>query len=171
MNDDWNTPEWVFDPIVDFAGYLALDPCSNRTSRVPSEHRYYRRDDGLRQPWFDNAFWNPPYSRGNLLLWTQRAAWAHEGGETHHSFGLVPNDTSARWWQLVAPRTSAILFYKKRIRFVGASGSPKFPSALLYFGPHPKRFALHFSDEGLVIHASRAPSYAPAVRHDFAYAV
>jgi hypothetical protein len=158
MNDHWNTPKWVLEPIYDFAGHLSLDPCSNVTSTVFSDHRYTLRDNGLYQPWFGNAFWNPPYSRGNLLLWTQKAAWEHEAGHTDESFGLVPNDTSARWWQLIAPRASAILFYDRRIRFLGARGSPKFPSALFYFGQRPRNFQASFGHQGFVV-CSRSESF------------
>jgi hypothetical protein len=156
MNDHYNTPEPTLEPIYDFAGYLSLDPCSNGTSLVCSDHRYTKRDDGLRQPWFGNVFWNPPYSRGNLLLWTQKALWEYECGHTDESFGLVPNDTSASWWQLAVPRTSAILFYNRRIRFVGAKGSPKFPSALFYCGPRPRAFEAAFAAYGFVIRAREA---------------
>lgn len=157
--DHYNTPWWVLEPIYDFAGYFSLDPCWNARSLVPADHLYGVKEDGLAQPWFGKVFYNPPYSRGNLWRWTQKAIWEYETGATDESFGLVPADTSAGWLQEAMPRASALLFYKRRIRFVGAPGTPKFPSALLYHGPRPVAFEMALGHLGTVI---RAGSYKPA---------
>jgi phage N-6-adenine-methyltransferase len=163
MNDHWNTPAWVLELIYDFCGHLSLDPCSNATSLVCSDHRYTVRDNGLIQPWFGNVFVNPPYSRGNLALWTQKALREYSRGDCEHIFQLLPADTSCAWWHAAVPRVTSVLFYKRRIRFLGAKGSPKFPSALLYLGEQPKRFEACLGDHGWVV-GGRSGLYERDVR-------
>ena len=154
--DNWCTPHWLIERIVDFnGGAIGLDPASNERSLVAAlvelEGPPYDAD-GLEYDWcgHDLCFCNPPYSRGQLDRWTAKmCVEADRGAEI---IGLVPATTATRWWQSMAPRCQAVLFLGKRVRFVGdKSGSPRFDSALIYFGERRYRFAESMGDLGWVV--------------------
>jgi len=154
-NDHWNTPPEVLDPIRAFSA-IALDPCPNASSIVGADRVC---EDGLAENWNEAAglvFVNPPYS--DVTPWIRRAAG--EAARGVEVAVLLPADTSTRWFHddLVARdkhHADAILYYRRRIRFLGAKGSPKFPSLLAYFGRDAAAFRDHFSPHGWVVWLKR----------------
>ena len=62
---------------------------------------------------------NPPFgARNGLVPWLEKFV--------QHSNGvcLVPDRTSAPWWQQFAPRMDVILFVKEKIKFINDEGVP-----------------------------------------------
>lgn len=158
-NDDWNTPPEILDPIRAF-GAIALDPCDNRASIVNAATVCV---DGLLEDWRavigarpGLVFVNPPYS--NVTPWIRKAA--SEAARGVPVVTLLPADTSTRWFHgdLVGRagyHADAILYYRRRVKFLGANGSPKFPSLLAYWGADSARFRDHFSPHGWVVRIKR----------------
>lgn len=141
------TPQHVLDVVREF-DVIALDPCTTIDNPVRAAMRLTEADDGLQRSWSgiiaDSvvgagvAFWNPPYSTGQLLQWAGKAIeeWERYSVE---SIGLVPADTSTRATQLLLERCNAVAFWKKRICFAGEQGA-KFANALFYLGERQGRF-------------------------------
>lgn len=158
-NDHWNTPPEVLDPIRAF-GPIALDPCDNATSVVQAAHVCV---DGLAEEWTPAAhgepgltFVNPPYS--DVTPWIAKAQT--EAARGVEVVMLLPADTSTRWFHdVLVARASyhpdALLYYRRRIKFLGANGSPKFPSLLAYWGKDASAFREHFSPHGWVVRLKR----------------
>lgn len=62
---------------------------------------------------------NPPFgARNSLIPWLQKFV-DHGNGVC-----LVPDRTSAPWWQQFAPRMERILFVDGKLKFIGADGKP-----------------------------------------------
>jgi phage N-6-adenine-methyltransferase len=146
---DWQTPDNVLELVREFGrGVISLDPCTvadNPTGAL----RYYTPDsDGLSQPWDGPGlvFCNPPYGRElGPWAWKMRTE-ATKGAEI---IGLVPARTDTRWWHDYVASADAVLFWRGRLKFKGASASAPFPSALPYWGPRPDHFAYVFRNHGL----------------------
>ncbi len=129
------TPQDVFESLEEEFGPFALDVCAsdwNAKCRV----YYTRTDDGLAQPWRSPAWMNPPYS--NQGPWFAKAAAESDRGVL--VVGLVMVATSTRYWhEQILPRVSdgrcEVRFWPRRIRFVGAKGSPEFDNAVVIWRP------------------------------------
>lgn len=113
--DDWRTPPEVLERVRRVAP-IGLDPCTaigNPTGAsifavapgawpAGEPLPWSARIDGLSFPWAmhcpegELVFVNPPYSRGNLGVWTKRCAF--EACFERDIIALVPADTSTDWW-------------------------------------------------------------------------
>jgi hypothetical protein len=154
-NDDWRTPRWLIDHIDNWNG-IQLDPCASNNnaywfSIYNFNTKFNPKLDGLKLDWKSLTFCNPPYSRGNLIKWTQKAKLEYMLYDVE-SISLVPIDPSTKWWRqmfVVHPYPTVWCSLSKRVRFIGATGSPKFASALIYYGSCKKSFVRHFSKIGI----------------------
>lgn len=155
--DERFTPESVLAVVREFAT-ISLDPCTTADNPVDAVWWFDGAANGcgLAHGWecaVDEAgsvaFWNPPYSRGQLLQWVAKAhtEWRLEGVE---SIGLIPSDTSTRATQYVLETANAIALWKKRICFAGEQGA-KFANALPYYGERQGRFKRVFEDHAIVL--------------------
>jgi hypothetical protein len=89
---------------------------------------------GLERGWRDFVWMNPPFGgRNGLVPWLDKF-FTHGNG-----IALVPDRTSAPWWQDFAPRSDLALFVSRKLKFIGADGNPgKSPAqgtTLLASGP------------------------------------
>lgn len=113
-SDEWYTPKYIFDALgctfdVDVAAPEA-------ETHVPALKYLIR--DGLVQRWHGFVWMNPPFGgRNGLVPWLNRF-FAHGNG-----IALVPDRTSAPWWQAAAKRSDAILFVDGKIRFERPDGT------------------------------------------------
>ena len=116
QSDLWYTPKYVFDALgctfdLDVAGPIG-------GSHVPC--RELLCSSSLEVRWPPQAFvWmNPPFGgRNGLVPWLDKF-FAHGNG-----VALVPDRTSAPWWQSAARRSDAILFVAGKIKFERPDGS------------------------------------------------
>lgn len=113
---DWFTPPWIFERL---GLRFDLDPCAPAGGLpwIPAERFYSLPDDGLDLPWSGRVWCNPPYGK-DTGKWLARLA-AHGDG-----VALVFARTDAEWFQLVAPKASALLFIAGRVPFVDRTGEP-----------------------------------------------
>ncbi|MFI5091380.1 MAG: hypothetical protein ACHP7P_15160 [Terriglobales bacterium] len=109
--DEWYTPAHVFEAMgVQFdsdpaPAPLALTPASSWTVQ--------------RRVWQGFVWLNPPFGgRNGIVPWLERF-FAHGNG-----VALVPDRTSAPWWQAFAPRADLVLFVSPKLKFIGADGQP-----------------------------------------------
>jgi len=121
----------------------------------------YAAIDGLIQPWRGRVYMNPPYGR-KIGKWVEKAVHEVQAGNAELVVALLPARTDTRWWQRyivkrfdlriaqvgmtapvarwVAEAPSDVLhevrFLPGRLKFVGATNSAPFPSAIVVWrGP------------------------------------
>ena len=150
-NDTWGTPPEVLEPIYEHLGPIGLDPFGHPDAPVKAEHYFmldkYRSaarggglvfgdEDSLLSIDWDNhglVFANGPFS--------DVAPWAYKGAtQGDEVVLLVPVRTGANWWQRHIAPADVILFWKGRLKFVGAKDQAPFHCALVYWGARPEKF-------------------------------
>jgi hypothetical protein len=114
-SDEWYTPRYVFDALgVTFDLDVACPPEGPR--HVPARSFYSAGALGL--PWGGLVWMNPPFGHQRTKrAWLERF-FAHGNG-----IALLPDRTSAPWWQEFAPRADAVLFVAPKIKFERPDGS------------------------------------------------
>lgn len=81
--------------------------------------RRFIEHDSLAVEWRGFAWMNPPFGgRNGLTPWLEKFV-AHGNG-----VALVPDRTSAPWWQTYLPRMDLMLCVAGKIKFIGADGLP-----------------------------------------------
>jgi hypothetical protein len=144
----WTTHTDLVARMIKFFGSIDLDPCSDEAMSVPAGCHYTEKDDGLIQPWFGKVFMNPPYGR-SISAWTERLQSMLDSDVVTEAIALVPARVDTQWFRDLKPVRT--LFINGRLKFGDAPNSAPFPSALLYFGDHPEKFAAAFRDLGRVV--------------------
>lgn len=114
-SDEWYTPKYIFDAIglsyeMDVAGDL-----NNPNQSVPA--RRALSCDGLNQPWEGRIWMNPPFG-GRNALWP----WVKKFLLHGRGIALVPDRTSAPWWQFLASHSDVICFVSPKVKFIDANG-------------------------------------------------
>lgn len=129
QTDEWYTPEAVFSALgcrfdMDVAAPLRTD------AAVPAD--LFIRDLSLESLWSGFVWMNPPFGGRNGL-----EPWLTKFIEHGNGIALVPDRTSAPWFQGAMPMCDAVLFTRK-IRFVRPDGSegksPSNGTALMAIG-------------------------------------
>jgi len=147
--DDWQTPDVVLDA-VRRVGVIALDPCASPLARSQFAEVNFCKDctqspDGLTAPW---GMWepgglvyvNPPYSQA--AAWIDKTIDAAEKGSP--IILLVAARPGAKWYRKAKAHADAVAEWRGRVRFVGATHSAPFPSALMAYNISWRRFARAF---------------------------
>lgn len=114
-SDEWYTPKYIFDALgcrfdLDVAAPLAGLGC-----HVPADE--FLSVNSLERPWHGFIWMNPPFgARNSLGPWLEKFM-AHCNG-----IALVPDRTSAPWFQRWAPRAWSHLYLPK-VKFQRPDGS------------------------------------------------
>lgn len=115
--DEWYTPKHVFDALGCVFDMDVATPLDRRYVSVPTNHWIFQ--ESLKQHWRGFIWMNPPFGgRNGLVPWLQKF-FDHGDG-----IALVPDRTSAPWWQDFAPRADLALFISPKLKFIGADGLP-----------------------------------------------
>lgn len=136
MNDEWGTPDWVFQLAHKIEPIFTFDAACNRGNCLLSEQESF--GDSLLVDWYgvsyEQAVWcNPPYSRGNINKFIDKALYeAKENGV--RSVFLVRFDPTAKWFQRAFKSGYCdIYMLDKRIKFKGADNTYPFPNCFIHF--------------------------------------
>jgi hypothetical protein len=128
---EWYTPPSIFKMLG--CGFT-LDPCHpgrDVVDWVPALSVYTKADDGLVKPWVGRVWLNPPYGR-------ELPPWLKKMHEHRDGIALVFARTDTAWFHDYVAKADAVLFLKKRVRFVNADGvlgdSPNCGSMLVAWG-------------------------------------
>lgn len=149
---DWNTPQNIVD-LLSAMGGVGFDPCSNPHSIVQCQESCMleRGENGLLRPWASKGlvYCNPPYGR-EIAAWADKIAI--EAVYFHSEIiCLVPSRTDTAWMQqLFSSGSPLVLFWRGRLRFVGAPHPAPFPSAIFYWGRRKLDFARVFGPHGFL---------------------
>ena len=115
--DEWYTPPHVFEAMGCRFEFDVASPGQEVTPWIPADRFIIR--NSLDQIWVNFVWMNPPFGgRNGLVPWLEKFI-SHGNG-----IALVPDRTSAPWWQRAAPKMNALLFVSPKIKFIGADGGP-----------------------------------------------
>ena len=118
-SDEWYTPPHVFSALDCRFSMDVSSPGQNVTPWIPAANFLTSR--GLESAWSGFVWMNPPFgARNGLIPWLERFL-AHGNG-----IALVPDRTSAPWWQQFVPRAELTLFVAKKIRFIAGFDDPDY---------------------------------------------
>ena len=129
--EDWATPHDLF-ATLDTEFSFTLDAAAS-PENAKCERYFTTDDDGLAQPWTGTVWCNPPYGRGVIDKWAQKAIRSTRAGAT--VVLLVPARTDAIWFQQLVAHAHEVRFIAGRVKFVGATEPAPFPSALVVLRP------------------------------------
>lgn len=153
-SDEWYTPAHVFE---DLGVRFDMDVASpeDRTFIFTPAAIFLTAQMG-HVPWKGFIWMNPPFGgRNGLTPWLDRF-FAHGNGVC-----LVPDRTSAPWWQNAARRADMVLFVAPRLRFLRPDGStgnsPAQGTVLMAVGPQGTLALLNAAKAGLGLLAAPMP--------------
>lgn len=132
-SDEWYTPRYIFDAIgIRFDLDVAAPILGPR--HVPTQNWYHQLRNGLSQPWFGTVWMNCPFGHQR-----HKKAWLHRFFAHGDGIALLPDRTSAPWFQQYAPMADAICWVSPKIKFErpdgSIGGSPGTGTALFASGP------------------------------------
>ena len=114
-SDEWYTPKYVFDALGETFD-LDVANAAIGGAHVPCRESFGA--EGLERQWHGFVWMNPPYGHQRTKMLWLRKFFAHGNG-----IALVPDRTSAPWWQEFAPKADAILFVDGKIKFERPDGT------------------------------------------------
>jgi len=114
-SNDWYTPLYVFEALGCTFDLDVSAPIEG-PRYVPAARWFSER--GLEQDWFGFVWMNPPFGHQSTKL-----AWLTKFIEYGNGIALLPDRTSAPWWQWAAPQMHGILFVSPKIKFERPDGS------------------------------------------------
>ena len=137
-SNEWYTPQRVFDALGCVFDLDVAHPGDERCV-VPCA-RYLTHED-LSRGWHGFVWMNAPFGgRNGLRPWLDKFIRHGDG------VCLVPDRTSAPWWQDAAAAMRCVLFVSPKIKFIGIDGlpgrSPAQGTCLMAMGDRGSR-ALH----------------------------
>ena len=113
--DEWYTPAYIFEALGErFDLDVASPPEGPR--HVPADA--FLCDLGLISSWSGFVWMNPPFGHQATKM-----AWLAKFFQHGNGIALVPDRTSAPWWQQYAPQASAVLFVTPKIKFERPDGT------------------------------------------------
>jgi hypothetical protein len=132
-SDEWYTPKYIFDALgLRFDLDVAAPAGGPRY--VPCRWHINQQQDGLVTLWEGLVWMNPPF--GHMR---HKRAWLTRFFEHGNGVALVPDRTSAPWFQEFGPRADAICWVAPKIKFERPDGSigisPGTGTALFAAGP------------------------------------
>lgn len=115
--DEWYTPPYVFGAMMADFDLDVASPGPWVTPWVPAKN--FITEGSLEAPWQGFVWMNAPFGgRNGLVPWLDKFV-THANG-----VALVPDRTSAAWWQSFACRCAKTLFVSPKIKFIGKDGEP-----------------------------------------------
>lgn len=135
-SEEWETPPAFFS-YVDREFHFQLDAAASDLN-AKCDRYLTKREDGLVTPWDADKVWlNPPYGRGIVSPWMERATWFGQQGVSVVCLVHARTDT-AFWHDWVMRYAREIRFVRGRLRFLDEQkrelAGATFPSVLVIFG-------------------------------------
>lgn len=155
MSNEYYTPSKYVESARKVMGSIDLDPASNEIANiiVKAKKYYSKENNGLNKPWYDNVFLNPPYSREEIKLFTDKLIEEIENDHVYQCIMLVNSSTSTNWFHKLLQYCSFGCIVKGRINFYTVEGKTKgnrYDSMFLYFGNYGSEFQEEFRQYGFI---------------------
>lgn len=148
VSDDWYTPKYVFDALGCEFDLDVAHPEAKTHVPVPSNR--YISSDSLNKEWRGFIWMNPPWCKKS-----DKIKWVKKFIERGNGIALMPDRTSAPWWQYFAKRSDAVHFVSGKIKFErpdgSIGGSPSTGSTLFGIGERAEIALMLAEDNGLGI--------------------
>lgn len=113
--DEWYTPRYIFDAIGERFCLDVAAPADG-PRHVPADRWF--SDNALERPWSGFVWMNPPFGHQR-----HKRQWLAKFFEHGNGIALVPDRTSAPWFQEYAPQADAICWVAPKIKFERPDGS------------------------------------------------
>ena len=117
QSDDWHTPRYIFDALG-LRFDLDVSAPKEGPRHVPAARWFSKADDGLAHEWTGLVWMNPPFGHQR-----HKRAWLAAFFRHGNGIALLPDRTSAPWFQEFAPRADAICFVAPKVKFERPDGS------------------------------------------------
>jgi phage N-6-adenine-methyltransferase len=145
--DEWYTPKYVFDALGTVFDLDTAAPADG-PRHVPCNSYY--SDGSLDKEWNGFVWMNPPFGgRNGLVPWLNKF-FSHANG-----VALVPDRTSAPWWQKAARRADGVMFIDGKVKFEKPDGttgdSPSTGTCLMASGSRAFEALINAHKNGLGI--------------------
>ena len=116
-SDEWYTPKYIFDAL---GCRFDLDVASPEggPKHTPCAEYFIQEDNSLTQDWEGFVWMNPPFGGRNAI-----GPWLDKFFDHGNGVALVPDQTSAGWFQSALNRSSAVLFINGRVKFERPDGT------------------------------------------------
>tara|TARA_Y100000296_G_C5083658_1_gene211246 strand:- start:223 stop:711 length:489 start_codon:yes stop_codon:yes gene_type:complete len=116
-SDEWYTPKYIFDALgcgfdLDVAAPLG------GPRYVPADSYMTQEDDALLAEWCGFVWMNPPFGNQNT-----KRRWLNKFFQHGCGIALVPDRTSAPWFQEMATMADAMCFLNGKVKFERPDGS------------------------------------------------
>lgn len=152
-NNEWYTPQNYIEAARQVLGVIDLDPASShKANEVVQASTYYTiEDDGLTYSWFGRVWMNPPYADKLIEQFTDKLANHYTAGDVDEAIVLVNNATETAWFEDLVSVASAVVFPRRRVRFLrpdGTMGDPLQGQAIIYMGNKPQQFKSAYQSFG-----------------------
>jgi hypothetical protein len=109
--DEWYTPPHIFHALNVGFDMDVASPGKAVTPWIPAGEFITNRS--LERDWTGFVWMNPPFGgRNGLVPWLEKFIKHGDG------IALVPDRTSAPWWQQFAPMMDLTLFVARKIKFI-----------------------------------------------------
>ena len=152
--DEWYTPRYIFDALGDHFDLDVAAPV-NGPRHVPCSGWF--SSGALERAWNGYIWMNPPFGHQST-----KRAWLRKFFEHGNGIALVPDRTSAPWFQEYAPQADAICWISPKIKFERPDGSiggqPGTGTALLAAGTRAVTSLEHCGLGFVTYKSSRAPN-------------
>lgn len=129
--DEWYTPRYIFDALGETFDLDVACPAEG-PRHVPAIA--WLSTGGLSIPWSGFVWMNPPFGHQST-----KRRWLRKFFDHRNGIALVPDRTSAPWFQEFGPRADAILWVSPKIKFERPDGTrgewPGTGTALFAAGP------------------------------------
>jgi len=131
-SDEFGTPQGLFDTLnLEFN--FSVDVCASKDNAKVQKY-YDKDDDGLTKSWAgERAFCNPPYSRGNMVPWVEKAYNENRDGSCILAALLLPARIEQAWFHKLVKPFGEWRPIAGRVRYQGGETSARFPSMIVVF--------------------------------------
>lgn len=114
-SDEWYTPKYIFDALGERFDMDVAAPHSG-PRYVPADA--WISEDSLGKLWSGFVWMNPPFGHQK-----QKRMWLDKFFSHGNGIALLPDRTSAPWWQEFAGEADAIMFVSPKIKFERPDGT------------------------------------------------
>lgn len=113
--DEWYTPAYIFEALGERFDLDVASPPAGPL-HVPADSFYSR--GSLEKQWDGFVWMNPPFGHQST-----KRLWLAKFFDHGDGIALLPDRTSAPWWQEAAPLASSVMFIAPKVKFIRPDGS------------------------------------------------
>lgn len=129
---DWRPPITFYESLnAEF--HFTLDAAASDENHLCAAY-FTERENGLAQSWRGHSvFCNPPYGRGSIAKWAEKAYKETQRGGCRLAVLLVPARVNAAWFHDWVYKKAELRFHRGRLHFDNASNPAAFDSMIVIY--------------------------------------